>query len=130
MSNIINLSGGKDSTAMLHWMLEKGEDIHSVVFFDTGWEFPEMYDHLDQIERNTGIEIIRLKPITTIVLGIVLIFISYTMVAGYYCPSSCTTQSLSCIMSCEMPVFMGFVVVMPVGVFLMVIGWQWKKHRF
>ena len=62
MSNIINLSGGKDSTAMLHWMLEKGEDIHSVVFFDTGWEFPEMYDHLDQIERNTGIEIIRLKP--------------------------------------------------------------------
>ena len=60
---IVSLSGGKDSTAMLHWMLD--EDIlpiHSVVFFDTGWEFPAMHKHLKQIEEKTGIEIIRLKP--------------------------------------------------------------------
>lgn len=46
-SNIVSLSGGKDSTAMLLMMLERGEDIHSVVFFDTGWEFPEMHEHID-----------------------------------------------------------------------------------
>lgn len=62
MNQIVSLSGGKDSTAMLHMMLEKGEPIHSVVFFDTGWEFPQMYDHLDLIEQKTGIEIIKLKP--------------------------------------------------------------------
>ena len=62
MNQIISLSGGKDSTAMLHLMLEKGEPIHSVIFFDTGWEFPQMYDHLDLIEKKTGIEIVRLKP--------------------------------------------------------------------
>jgi 3'-phosphoadenosine 5'-phosphosulfate sulfotransferase (PAPS reductase)/FAD synthetase len=61
-NQIISLSGGKDSTAMLLMMLERKEPIHSVVFFDTGWEFPEMYDHLDLLEKNTGIKIIRLHP--------------------------------------------------------------------
>jgi 3'-phosphoadenosine 5'-phosphosulfate sulfotransferase (PAPS reductase)/FAD synthetase len=59
---IISLSGGKDSTAMLHLFLESGEPIADVVFFDTGWEFPQMYDHLEEIERKTGITITRLKP--------------------------------------------------------------------
>lgn len=59
---IVSLSGGKDSTAMLHWMLERGEKIHSVVFFDTGWEFPAMAAHIDLVEQKTGIKIIRLKP--------------------------------------------------------------------
>lgn len=62
MSNyIISLSGGKDSTAMLHMMLERGEKIHSVIFFDTGWEFPEMYDHIDLVERKTGLKVWRLQ---------------------------------------------------------------------
>jgi rubrerythrin len=29
---------------MLLMMLERGESIHSVVWFDTGWEFPQMQD--------------------------------------------------------------------------------------
>ena len=61
MNNVLSLSGGKDSTAMLHLMLERGESIHSVVFFDTGWEFPEMHKHIDLVEQKTGIEIIRLS---------------------------------------------------------------------
>lgn len=61
-ADIISLSGGKDSTAMLLMMLERGEPIHSAVFFDTGWEFPQMYDHLDRLERQAGIDIVRLKP--------------------------------------------------------------------
>lgn len=62
MNQIISLSGGKDSTAMLLMMLERKEPIHSVVFFDTGWEFPQMIGHIDLLERRTGIEIVHLKP--------------------------------------------------------------------
>lgn len=61
MGNIISLSGGKDSTAMTLMMLERGEDIHSVVFFDTGWEFPEMHEYIDRLERYTGMSFVRLK---------------------------------------------------------------------
>ena len=61
-NNIISLSGGKDSTAMLLMMLEKKEPIHSVVFFDTGWEFPEMRTHIKKLEKYTGIEFVMLKP--------------------------------------------------------------------
>ena len=40
-SNIVSLSGGKDSTAMLLMLLEHGESVADVMFFDTGWKFPE-----------------------------------------------------------------------------------------
>ena len=59
---IVSLSGGKDSTAMLLRMLELGERVDDIVFFDTGWEFPGMYDHLDLLENRTGRAITRLKP--------------------------------------------------------------------
>ena len=62
MNNIVSLSGGKDSTALLHLMIELDYHIVDVVFFDTGWEFPQMCDHLDEIEKKTGITITRLKP--------------------------------------------------------------------
>lgn len=61
-NNIVSFSGGKDSTAMLHMMLERGEKIADVVFFDTGWEFPEMLDHVAEVEKKTGLSITRLTP--------------------------------------------------------------------
>ena len=61
-SNIVSLSGGKDSTAMLLMLLEHGESVADVMFFDTGWEFPEMYEHLDKLEAFTGLKITRLRP--------------------------------------------------------------------
>lgn len=61
-NNVVSLSGGKDSTAMLHMMLERGEPIYSVVFFDTGWEFPEMHEHIDLVERKTGLKVVKLSP--------------------------------------------------------------------
>ena len=61
INQIVSLSGGKDSTAMLLMMLERGEPIHSIVFFDTGWEFPQMLEHIDLLEERTGIKIVRLK---------------------------------------------------------------------
>lgn len=62
MSNIINLSGGKDSTAMLLMMIEKKIKVDYIVFFDTGWEFPAMLEHMNKLEKYIGREIIRLKP--------------------------------------------------------------------
>ena len=61
MRQVVSLSGGKDSTAMLLMMLERGEQVDEVIFFDTGWEFPEMYEHIARVEADTGIEITRLK---------------------------------------------------------------------
>ena len=62
MIQIVNFSGGKDSTAMLHLMLDRGEQIDDVIFFDGGWDWPQMYDHIDEVERKTGITISRVKP--------------------------------------------------------------------
>jgi len=62
MNNIVSLSGGKDSTAMLLMMIEKKIKVDHIVFFDTGWEFPEMYIHIDKLEKYIGREIVRLKP--------------------------------------------------------------------
>lgn len=61
-NNIVQFSGGKDSTATALEMLERGEKIHSVVAFDTGWEFPWMYDHWKKFEQATGLKITVLHP--------------------------------------------------------------------
>lgn len=59
--NIVSFSGGKDSTAMLIMMLERGMKVDEIIFLDTGVEFPAMYDHIKQVEEYTGREITKLK---------------------------------------------------------------------
>lgn len=59
--NIVSFSGGKDSTAMLHLMLDAGDPIAAIVHFDTGWEFPQMAEHLAAVEAQTGHGIVRLS---------------------------------------------------------------------
>ena len=59
--HIVSLSGGKDSTAMLLMMLEKGMQIDCILFCDTGLEFPAMYAHLDRLEKYIGRPITRVK---------------------------------------------------------------------
>lgn len=61
---IANLSGGKDSTAMVIRMIEKGEDLDEVVFCDTGMEFPVMYDHIARVKdhvEESGVRFVTLK---------------------------------------------------------------------
>lgn len=58
---IASLSGGKDSTAMVLRLLEEGWPLDEIVFCDTGMEFPQMYEHLDRLERVIGRPITRLK---------------------------------------------------------------------
>lgn len=61
-SNVVSLSGGKDSTAMLLLMLEKGIPVDEIVFFDTGWEFPQILRHIARLEKDLGIPVHVLTP--------------------------------------------------------------------
>lgn len=71
MKHIANVSGGKDSTAMLLRLLElrKTEPdrypLDEVVNVDTGMEFPEMYEHLAKLKataESAGIRWVTIKP--------------------------------------------------------------------
>lgn len=61
----VSLSGGKDSTAMLLLMIERGMPIDSVLWADTGMEFPEMYEHIQKLDellvKEKGLHITRLQ---------------------------------------------------------------------
>lgn len=61
----ISLSGGKDSTALLLLMIEKGLHIDSVLYADTTMEFPEMKDHIAKLDellfQERGIHITTLR---------------------------------------------------------------------
>jgi len=59
--HIVSFSGGKDSTAMLLLMIEKGMKIDEIIFCDTGMEFPEMYEHIKKVEDHTKRKITILK---------------------------------------------------------------------
>ena len=48
--NIVSFSGGKDSTAMLLMMLEKGVRVDRIVCVDTTKEFPQMYEHIKKVQ--------------------------------------------------------------------------------
>lgn len=51
MKHIVSFSGGKDSTAMLLKMLEDNWIIDEIIYCDTGKEFPQMYEHIKQVEQ-------------------------------------------------------------------------------
>ena len=63
--NLVSFSGGKDSTAMLLRLIDEGVQIDCILFCDTGLEFPEMYEHVDKVERDIGMPITRVHPETT-----------------------------------------------------------------
>jgi len=56
MSNervVVSLSGGKDSVATALHLRELGIE-YDMVFMDTGWEHPDLYEHLDYLEGVLG----------------------------------------------------------------------------
>lgn len=66
MKVIVSFSGGKDSTFMLLEMIRRKEHIDEVVFFDTGWEFPQMLEHVSKIRKiveDNGITFTTIQPI-------------------------------------------------------------------
>lgn len=65
MYNVLSFSGGKDSTALLLGLIEKQYKLDEVVFYDTGWEYPQMYEHIDKCKalcEQNNIKFTTLKP--------------------------------------------------------------------
>lgn len=60
-ANLLSISGGKDSTALILYAKEKGIDC-KYVFADTGNEHSETYKYLDYLESSLKISIERVKP--------------------------------------------------------------------
>jgi len=55
-----DVSLGKDSTRLAYLMRELGIPIHYILFFDTGWEFPQMYNHIKLFEEKFGTKVVRI----------------------------------------------------------------------
>jgi 3'-phosphoadenosine 5'-phosphosulfate sulfotransferase (PAPS reductase)/FAD synthetase len=49
--HVASFSGGKDSTAMVLHMIERGEHINEVICCDTYKEFPAMYRHIEKVKQ-------------------------------------------------------------------------------
>ncbi|MBI2377781.1 MAG: phosphoadenosine phosphosulfate reductase family protein [Deltaproteobacteria bacterium] len=85
--HIINVSGGKDSSALAIYMRDRQEDLE-YVFCDTQKELPETYEYLDRLEAYLGKPIVRLNAERG--------FDHWLKVYGGYLPSSrmrwCTRQ--------------------------------------
>lgn len=60
-NHIVSFSGGKDSTAMLHILLEQNIPIDKILYFETEWDYPQMEAHLNLVTKNTGIPIVRVR---------------------------------------------------------------------
>lgn len=61
---IAAFSGGKDSTAMVLAMLDRGESIDGLLVTPTGDELPDLWAHWDRIAARVGCELIRPKAPT------------------------------------------------------------------
>lgn len=55
MKHIAMLSGGRDSTAMIFYMIEHGYPLDYIIFTDTESEFPEMYLYLLDVEKRLNL---------------------------------------------------------------------------
>ena len=58
----VSCSGGKDSTALVLGMYERGMQIDEVVAADEGMWWPEAYEVLHQIEQLTGLKVTIIEP--------------------------------------------------------------------
>lgn len=64
---IASFSGGKDSLAMVLWLIENKKSLDYVVYYDTGMDFAAIYRVVDRVKHlceETGIQFVRLHPRT------------------------------------------------------------------
>ena len=63
--HVVSFSGGKDSTAMVLHMIERGDHIDEVYCCNTTMEFPAMYRHIEKVKKvveAAGIKFTILEP--------------------------------------------------------------------
>lgn len=66
MKYTLSFSGGKDSTFLLLELIRRKYPLDEVVFFDTGWEFPAMYEHIEKCKKiceENNIKFVTLQPV-------------------------------------------------------------------
>ena len=69
--HIVNMSGGKDSTALAVYLKDKNPDQkYEFVFCDTGKELPETYEYLKKVENYLGEDIVYLDATSTLPKGV------------------------------------------------------------
>lgn len=62
--HILSFSGGKDSTALAVYLLERYPKLPlEIVFCDTGAELPETYEYIQRFEAIFGVEVVRLNAL-------------------------------------------------------------------
>lgn len=61
MIYVISYSGGKDSTALLLWARRENLQPRIILFADTGWEHALTYKYIDDVERQLGEPIRRVR---------------------------------------------------------------------
>lgn len=62
---VLSFSGGKDSTKLLMELIRRKCPLDLVIFFDTGWEFFVMYEHIEKCKKiceTNGIKFVTLYP--------------------------------------------------------------------
>lgn len=65
MKHILSFSGGRDSSYLGIYLIEHGYDLDEAVMFDTGWEFPQMYEHIEKMRlyfESHGVPLTIIKP--------------------------------------------------------------------
>lgn len=65
MKHILSFSGGKDSTYLLLELIRRKCPLDEVQFFDTGWEYPAMYRHIEKCKKiceENGIKFVTIHP--------------------------------------------------------------------
>lgn len=58
---VVCFSGGKDSTAMLLKLIEDNAPIHSVLYFDTEKEYPEIKEHINTLKQNIDVPFVTVR---------------------------------------------------------------------
>lgn len=75
IKHVLGLSGGKDSAALAIYMAREYPEIDIEYFFtDTGYELPEVYEFIEQLESILGKPILRLNQVGRQVNGDVKVF--------------------------------------------------------
>lgn len=65
MKYILSFSGGKDSSFLALELIRRKYRLDEAVFFDTGWETKEMYEHIEKFKKifvENGIKFVTLYP--------------------------------------------------------------------
>lgn len=65
MKYVLSFSGGKDSTYLLLELIRRKYPLDEVHFFDTGWEYPAMYKHIEKCQKiceENGIKFVTIHP--------------------------------------------------------------------